>query len=189
MGDYHDLYLRTDTLLLADVFETFRHTCLTNYGLDPAHYYTSPGLSWNALLKTTGVELELLADYNKYLFFQKRIRAGISMVSKRKAKANNPMVEGYDSEKPNTWIMYLDADNLYGHAMSQPLPMGGFRWLNGNEINDFDVQNVSDNSEKGYILQVDLEYPKELHDEHDSYPLAPERLKVNLQWMSKYQKD
>ena len=77
----------------------------------------------------------------------------------------------------------------YGHAMSQPLPTGGFRWLDGNEINDFDVQNVSDNSEKGYILQVDLEYPKELHDEHDSYPLAPERLKVNLEWMSKYQKD
>ena len=77
----------------------------------------------------------------------------------------------------------------YGHAMSQPLPTGGFRWLDGNEINNFDVQHVSDNSEKGYILQVDLEYPKELHDEHDSYPLAPERLKVNLEWMSKYQKD
>ena len=74
------------------------------------------------------------------------------MVSKRKAKANNPMVEGYDSEKPNTWIMYLDANNLYGHAMSQPFPTGGFRWLDGNEIDDFDVQNVSDNSEKGYIL-------------------------------------
>ena len=111
------------------------------------------------------------------------------MVSKRKAKANNPMVEGYDSEKPNTWIMYLDANDLYGHAMSQPLPTGGFRWPDGKEINDFDVQNVSDNSKKGYILQVDLEYPKELHDEHDSYPLAPERLKVNLEWMSKYQKD
>ena len=111
------------------------------------------------------------------------------MVSKRHVKANNPMVEGCDSEKPNTWIMYLDANNLYGHAMLQPLPTGHFRWLNANEICDFDVQNVSDDSEKGFILEVDLEYPKELHDEHDSYPLAPERLKVNLEWMSKYQKD
>ena len=189
MGDYHDLYLKTDTLLLADVFETFRDTCLAHYGLDPAHYYTSPGLSWDALLKTTGVELELLTDYDKHLFFERGIRGGISMVSKRHATANNPMVEGHDSSKPNSWILYLDANNLYGHAMSQSLPTGGFRWLEENEINAFDVHQVADDSEKGYVLEVDLEYPRELHDEHDAYPLAPERLQVCPEWMSQYQID
>ena len=111
MGNYHDLYLKTDT----DVFENFRVTCLTHYGPEPAHYYTSPGLSWDTLLKMTGVELELLTDYEKYLFFEKEIRGGICMVSK--GYANNPMVSTYDSEKPNSWILYLDANNLYGHAM------------------------------------------------------------------------
>ena len=122
LGDYHDLYLRTDVLLLTDVFETFRKTCLQQYGLDPAHYYTSPGLSWDALLKKTGVELELLTDYDQHLFTEKGMWGGISMVSKRYAKANNPMVEGYDSSKPKSHILYLDANNLYGWAMSQPLP-------------------------------------------------------------------
>ena len=102
MGDYCDLYCRTDVLLLADVFETFRKTCMGQYNLDPAHYYTSPGLSWDALLKKTGVELELLTDYDQHLFIEKGMRGGISMVSKRYARANNPLIEGYDSSKPNT---------------------------------------------------------------------------------------
>ena len=84
MGDCHNLYLQSDTLLLVDVFENFRNICLTpHYELDPAHYYTSPGLSWDTLLKTTGVERELLTDYGKYLVFKKGIRCEISMVSKR----------------------------------------------------------------------------------------------------------
>ena len=125
MGDYHDLYLRTDVLLLADIFETFRKTCKRQYDLDLAHYYMSPGLSWDALLKKTGVELILLMDYDQHLFIEKGLRGGISMVSKRHAKANNPHVDGYDSSKPNSYILYLNANNLYGWAMSQPLPTGG----------------------------------------------------------------
>ena len=128
LGDYSDLYCCTDVLLLADVFETFRRTCQKQYGLDPAHYYTSPGLSWDALLKKTGVELELLTDYDQHLFIERGLRGGISMVSKRHAKANNPLVGGYDPEKPSSHILYLDANNLYGWAMSQYLPSGGFRW-------------------------------------------------------------
>lgn len=108
-GEYHDLHLKTDTLLLADVFENFRETCLAHYGLDPAHYYRSTGLSWDALLKMTGVELELLTDYDKYLFFQNGMPGGIRMLSKRYEKANNPMVNDYDPDKPNSWILYLDS--------------------------------------------------------------------------------
>ena len=115
LGDYCDLYCRTDVLLLADVFENFRKTCQLQYKFDPAHYYSSPGMSWDALLKKTGIELELLTDYDQHLFIEKGMRGGISMVSKRYAKANNPSVEGYDPEKPNSFIMYLDAnDNFMG---------------------------------------------------------------------------
>ena len=187
MGDYHDLYLRIDVLLLADVFETFRKTSLQQYGLDPANYYSSPGLSWDALLKSTGVELELLTDYDMHLFIEKGLRGGISMVSKRFTKANNPMVEGYDPDKPTTYIMYLDANNLYGWAMSQALPTGGFEWNDPPSIQEL-IDHPSD-ADKGYILEVNLEYPEELHDAHNDYPLAPERLKVDNAWMSDYQHD
>ena len=163
LGDYCDLYCCTDVLLLADVFETFRKTCLRQYGLDPAHYYTSPGISWDALLKKTEVELELLTDYDQHLFIEKGMRGGISMVAKRHARANNPRVEGYDSEKPTSHIQYLDANNLYGWAMSQYLPTGGFQWVDprlGSTI----VEHPADAPE-GYSTGgvLNLEYPEELH--------------------------
>ena len=174
-------------LLLADVFETFRKTCLSQYGLDPAHYYTSPGLSWDALLKKTGVELELLTDYDQHLFIEKGMRGGISMVSKRHAKANNPLVEGYDPKKNSSHILYLDANNLYGWAMSQALPTGGFRWVTETaQLAHIIADHPADDPE-GYILEVDLEYPQELHNAHNAYPLAPERMVVQKQWMSEYQ--
>ena len=91
----------TDAALLADVFENFRKLCHYRHGLDPAHNYTTPGLSWDALLKKTGVELELLTDYEKHLFIERGMRGGISIMStKRYARANNPSVEGYDPSKP-----------------------------------------------------------------------------------------
>ncbi|KAL9950720.1 hypothetical protein ACROYT_G043266 [Oculina patagonica] len=128
LGDYHNLYVKTDVTLLADVFENFRNICKEKYELDPAHYFTSPGLSWDALLKKTGVQLELLTDPEMHLFVERGIRGGISMASKRYAVANNPYVEGYDDKKPKKYIMYLDANNLYGWAMSKPLPKSGFKW-------------------------------------------------------------
>ena len=189
LGDYHDLYNRTDVLLLADVFETFRKTCLRQYGLDPAHYYTSPGLSWDALLKKTGIELQLLTDYDQHLFIEKGLRGGISMVSKRHARANNPSVETYDPQKPNSHILYLDANNLYGWAMSQPLPVGNFRWLDDEELHKLiaGIRNHPADSAEGIILEVDLEYPQHLHRVHNGYPLAPERMVVQKEWMSEYQ--
>ena len=187
LGDYTDLYCRTDVLLLADVFESFRRMCQKQYRLDPAHYYTSPGLSWDALLKKTGVELELLTDYDQHLFIEKGMRGGISMVSKRHAKANNPAIKGYDPEKPNSSILYLDANNLYGWAMSQPLPTGGFRWVEDCNQLAGTITDLPTDGAEGYILEVDLEYPSELHKAHNAYPLAPERMVVQKEWMSEYQ--
>ena len=129
LGDYHDIYLQTDVLLLADVFENFRRTALSTYGLDPAHYYTLPGYSWDALLKLTNVSLELLTEPDIYLFVEKGLRGGISMVSHRHAQANNPQMQNYNPDQPTSFLQYLDSNNLYGWAMSQYLPTGGFQWV------------------------------------------------------------
>ena len=188
LGDYHDLYVKTDVALLADVFENFRKLCLQQYGLDPAHYFTSPGLSWDALLKKTGVELELFTEVEMHMFVERGIHGGISMVSKRHAKANNPLVSGYDESKPNSYIMYLDANNLYGWAMSKPLPKSGFKWKRVMPTEE-EIMNKKENAKKGWILEVDLEYPAELHKEHNSYPLAPEKKVVKKESMSNYQKN
>ena len=131
--------------------------------------------------------LELLTDYDIHIFIEKGLRGGISMVSKRFTKANNPMVEAYDPDKPTTYIMYLDANNLYGWAMSQALPTGGFEWTDPPSTQEL-IDHPSD-ADKGYVLEVNLEYPEELHDAHNDYPLAPERLKVDNAWMSDYQLD
>ena len=99
--------------------------CLRQYGLNPAHYYTSPGLSWEALLKKTGVELELLTDYEQHLFIERGMHGGISMVSKRHSNSNNHLVDGYNPEKPSSYILYLDANNLYGWASPYPRAPSG----------------------------------------------------------------
>ena len=170
--DYHKLYNRVDVLLLADVFENFRNICLTNYELDPAHYYTAPGLAWDAALKVTDVSLEFFLDNDMLLMIEEGIRGGVSMISNRYAKANNKyMNDKFNSNEPSTYIQYLDANNLYGWAMSKPLPTHGFKWMKDNELNIWEKTPC--------ILEVDLEYPKELHDLHNDYPLAPEQIKVN----------
>ena len=168
-GEYHDLYLKSDVLLLADVFEEFRNICLENYSLDPAWYYTSPGLSWDALLKHSKVNLGLLTDPDMLLMFEKGIRGGISMISNRFGQANNKyMEEKFDSSQPTKFISYLDANNLYGWAMMKPLPVGDFKWMSPLELENW--------KEIPCILEVDLDYPEKLHDLHNDYPLAPERL-------------
>jgi hypothetical protein len=187
MGDYHDLYLRSDVDLLADVFEEFRNLCLYRYKLDPANYYTSPGLSWDALLKKTNAKLELLTDYDMHLMVEKGLRGGISMVSQRFAKANNPLVAGYDSALKNSYITYLDANNLYGWAMVQYLPTGEFKWR--DDISVDALLTRKDDDGKGLICEIDMEYPEHLHDAHNDYPLAPEKLEVQEEWLSGYQKE
>ena len=183
--DYHDLYLKSDVLLLADVFEKFRLTCIKNYKLDPAHYYTSPGLAWDACLKITGQNLELLSDYDMLMMFERGIRGGITHISKRYSEANNKYMKSYNPEKKSKFIQYLDANNLYGWAMSQNLPTHGFKWMKDlklekvYEILDKINFSMADNLKKGYIFEVDLEYPKNLWEKHNDYPLAPENIKVN----------
>ena len=184
--DYHDLYLKSDVLLLADVFENFRKTCLKHYNLDPAHYYASPGLAWDACLKETGQKLELLHDYDMLMMFERGIRGGITHISKRYSEANNKYMKDYNPDKPSKFIQYLDANNLYGWAMSQSLPTHGFKWMNNlSKDKVMDILEKANSSminpikKKGYIFEVDLEYPKELWKSHNDYPLAPEKLKVN----------
>ena len=187
MGDYHDVYLKADVLLLADVFENFRKTCLQYYGLDPAHYFTSPGLSWDAMLKMTNIRLNLISDVDMHQFVEKGMRGGVSYIANRYGEANNKYMKEYDEKAPEKYIMYLDANNLYGWAMSQYLPTGGFKWL---DVNDFILlDDYTDTSDKGLILEVDLEYPNELHDLHNDYPLAPEKLKVERDMLSTYCKE
>ena len=186
MGDYHDLYLKADVLLLADVFENFRKTCLQYYKLDPCHYFTSPGLSWDAMLKMTKITLDLISDVDMYQFVEKGMRGGVSYIANRYGKANNKYMKDFDETAPEKHIMYLDANNLYGWAMSQYLPTGGFKWLNEEFLL---LDDYTDDSDKGLILEVDLEYPDELHDLHNDYPLAPEKVKVERDMLSTYCKE
>ena len=179
LGDYHDIYLQLDVLLLTDVFETFRKTCFNYYKLDPVHYYTTPGLAWDAALRMSKITLELITDVGIYDLIDASIRGGVSMTSTRHARANNPSLPSYDPELPRHDLIYLDANNLYGHAMSQYLPTGGFRVLIDEETQSLELENLSDNGDEGYIYEVDLHYPIELHDKHDDYPLAPQSLEID----------
>ena len=171
MRDYLNLYLQSDVLLLADVFENFRDVCQTNYGLDPAWYYTAPGLAWDAMLKLTKIELEMIINIDMLIMFEKGVRGGISQISNRYAKANNPYMKEYDTKIATNYIQYLDANNLYGGAMSEPLPTHDLKWMAEKDIENW--RNTP------CILEVDLKYPRHLHDLHSDYPLAPERIKVN----------
>ena len=186
MGDYHDLYLKSDILLLADVFENFRKTCLQYYKLDPCHYFTSPGLSWDAMLKMTNIKLELMNDIDMFQFIEKGMRGGTSYIANRFGEANNKYMKTYNENSPSKYIMYLDANNLYGWAMSQYLPTGNFKWLSQKRIKKTNLGKYTENSKKGLILEVDLEYPQELHNLHNDFPLGPENIKVAKDMLSDY---
>ena len=186
MGEYHDLYLKSDVLLLADVFENFRKTCLEYYRLDPCHYFTSPGLSWDAMLKMTEVNLELITDIDMYQFVEKGLRGGISYIANRYGKANNKYMQNYNSNETSKYLMYLDANNLYGWAMSQYLPTGNFKWLNKQQIKNINWKTVDAENKTGYLLEVDLDYPQELHDLHNDYPCGAEQIKVQQDMLSDY---
>ena len=175
--EYHELYNITDVLLLADVFENFRDLCLKIYGLDPVYYFTAPGLAWDACLKMTDIDLELLSDPNMSLMFEKGIRGGISIISNRYGEANNKyMRKGFNKNKPSKYLMYLDANNLYGCAMSMKLPTHGFKWLTGGEMEKI-YENRHNLNKIPCILEVGLKYPENLHDLHNDYPFCPEKVK------------
>ena len=119
MGDYHDLYVQTDTFLLADVFEKFRGKCIEIYGHDPSYFLSAPGLAWQACLKKTNVKLELLTDIHMLLMIEEGIRGGMCQSVHRYAKVNNKYMKNYNKNIESSYLMYLDASNLYGWAMSQ----------------------------------------------------------------------
>ena len=183
LGDYHDLYVKSDTLLLADVFENFRDMCLKEYKLDPAHFLSLPGLAWQACLKKTNVEVMV----------EEGIRGGICHSIHRYAKANNKYMKNYNDNEESSYIQYLDANNLYGWAMSKKLPVYGFKWIDNNEtaepsslecsakhvINEEFIKNYIENDIKRYILEVDVKYPKRLHELHSVLPFLSERMEVN----------
>ncbi|XP_025271320.1 uncharacterized protein LOC112639960 [Camponotus floridanus] len=171
LGEYSDLYLKTNVLLLADVFENFRAACLESYGLDPAYYFTLPGYTWDAMLKYTGVRFELLTDIDMMMFVERGIRGGLSQCSNRYARANNKYMSAYDPSRPSIYLMYLDINNLYGWAMCQPLPYERFEWV--DDLESLDVMSVTENSTVGYILEVDLDYPADAHDAHADLPFCP----------------
>ena len=179
LGDYHDLYIQSDTLLLVDVFENFRDMCINVYELDPAHFLSLPGLAWQACLKKTNIELELLTVYDMLLMVEEGIRGGICHSIQRDAKANNKYMKAYNNNEESSYIQYLDANNLYGWAMSKKLPTNGFKWIDNNEINEDFIKNYSENDTKGYIFEVDVEYPKRLHELHSDLPFLSERMEVS----------
>lgn len=194
--DYHNLYLKSDVLILADVWENFKRVCKKIYDLDVSYYYTAPGLSWDAWLKHTNAEtikqtgkqfeIELLTDLDMYLFFEKSIRGGLSQISKRYAKANHKGLADYKPENIDEYILYLDANNLYGAGMVSYLPQKDFKW-NTNEWTSEEILQLSDTDNKGYLFEVDLHYPKELHDLHNGYALAVENKCVKNDMLNSWQ--
>ena len=177
LGDYHDLYLRTDVVLLANVFEAFRDTCLKHYKLDPAHFYTTPGLAWCTYLKHTGIMLELLTNPGMLLMFERGIRGGITQAVRKYTSANNKyMGDKFNPSEDTTYLQYLDVNNLYDCAMSQPLPTGGFKWT---DVNPNEISELATRTDKGYVLEVDVSYPKELHNQYNYLPFMCERMEIN----------
>ena len=182
LGDYHDLYVKSDTLLLADVFENSRDINIRVYELDSAHFVSLPGLAWQACSKKTNIELEVLTDYDMPLMAEEGIRSGICYSIHQYAKANNKYMKNYNKDEELPYIPYLDANNLYGWAMSKKLPVNGFKWLDSdkiNEINEDFIKNYDENNDKGYIFEVDVKYPKRLHELHSDLPFLSERMEIN----------
>lgn len=188
LKDYHDIYLKTDVLLLADVFEAFRNVAFWNYGVDPAHYVSAPHLAWDAMFKLTWKTVDLVSDAAMFYMLDGQLRGGICTISKRYARANNRyMKDEYDPSKPSTYIVYLDANNLYGWAMSQYMPDGGLEWLDSDEWERIDWMLQTPQQEVGYFVECDLQYPPDLHDLHNDYPLAPERMWIEADMLSETQ--
>ena len=181
LGDYSDIYLKIDVILLVDIFENFHQLCLDTYKIDPVWLYSAPGLAWNAMLQQTKVNMELFTDDTKYLFCEKGIHGGYVCASQHYAKANNRNLPNFDANKEEAvenFLLYIDANNLVGHSMSSPLPLNRFEWMEPSEIENLNIPAIPEDGDTGYILEVDLEYPPELHDSHNDLPFCPELLKT-----------
>lgn len=185
--DYHNLYLTADVLLLADIWENFRSVCYKVYNLDCEYYYTAPGLSWDAMLKYTKVKLELLTDIAMFEFVESGIRGGLSQISHRYAKANNKYMKKYEKSKEDSYIVYLDANNLYGFAMCEYLPMKDFKWNEDNWTKE-DIMKLDDKGNKGYMFKVDLSIPESLHDYFNNYVPCPDNMVIEKEYVADWMK-
>lgn len=190
LGDYHDLYLNTDVLLLADILQNFKETAIKKFKLDPFWYITLPGYSWDCMQYITKVKIQLFDDTQEdmHSFMEKAIRGGICMIMDRYAKANNKyMGKSFEITDIISYLLYIDANNLYGLAMSQKLPLNDFKW--NTDIWDMDkIMSISADSDIGYFFEVDKDYPNHLHDKHQYYPCAVEKMKITEDMLSPYQK-
>lgn len=168
MRKYSELYLKTDVMLLAEVFQTFRKHIMGVYGLEPCHYFTLPGLSWDAMLKFTGIKLDLMTDIELYNF-----------INVKHVVANNKHMKNYDPTEPDKCVDYVDANNLYGMAMCCFLPEKEFAFIEPRELklDEAVIKNTKDDADYGYIVEVDIDYNPKLHDLHDDLPFFPEKKK------------
>ena len=188
LWDFQEIYLRTDVALLADVVQSFRSATIAEYGVDPLHCWSLPGVSWQSLLKSTRVELDLITDPDMYIAFETGRRGGLCQVSHRLLEANNPTVEGYDSTKDTVYLRYDDRNNLYGEAMCQGLPIGGYQWNDPSEWTLERISSLPPDGDLGAVFLVDLHYPEALHDLHAALPLCPEPYTVKFCELSDFQK-
>ena len=179
MKYYYDLYLKCDILFLVNAFGKFRNNSLTNYGLFPSHYLSPPALNWDAMLNMTKVQLELITYPGMYIFFEKGIRGEVSYISNKYSKARNKYLKSNDPKHESKHVVYLDANNLYGYAMSKFLPTSGFKW-NFFLQKKFDLNKYTSNSSKECVLVGDLEYPKELRESQNDYPSAPDKIEIKF---------
>ena len=185
--DYLMLYLETDVILLVDFFEKCRRLFYQVYGLDPRHYYSAPNISWDAMLKTTKVKLDLLSDIDMLLFCERAIRGGLNGIGEKwYMKANNKYLHDFDAGKPITYGLFLEVVNLYGWTMMKKLTTGGFEWWDTSLDK---IMQTSDEGDVGYFVMVDLNYPSNLHECHNDYPLAAEKLKIDAEMLFQYQSE
>ena len=185
LGEYHDVYLQTDVLLLADIFENFRRVCIKVYKLDPAHFFSAPNLSWDAMLISTEAKLGLLDDIDKLLFFERGIRGGVNGIGEiRHFTANNPLLPSFASSETTTFGAFFDVTSLYAGTMQQLMPSGDYKW--NTSITLQELLDTPTDSPLGYFVEVDFLYPKHLHDAHNGLPLAPEKKIIQQSWLSDY---
>ena len=173
------MYVQSDTLLLGDVFENFRNICLEISQLDHARFLTKPGLTWQASLKKTEVRPNHLTDIDSLLMVENGFRSGTCQAICQHVKTNNKYMKKYDKNKGSLYKNYWDVNNLYRWEIFQTLPVYGFKWVEDiSTFNEEFIKSYNDNNDKGYFLEVDVKYPKKLHNLHSDLPFFLERIKI-----------
>ena len=168
-------YVQSDIAKLTDIFENFRLLCWKEYQLDAAYFVSTPILAFEVMLKIAKAEIERYTDINMVLMTENGILGGLTQVVKKHSIANNKYLPTYDKSKKKVFLHYLNANNLYGYAMNKTLPLNGYKWADVSKFTDDFIKNYDNEGDKGYLLEVDVEYPKELLSAHKDLPFLPER--------------